>query len=75
MSVSRHPPLAGGFGFQPRRVAAAELLGIAKPRRRRHQVKTVFTLRECGQCGGAVTSAAGFFCAACHFDGWWGKWA
>lgn len=31
-------------------------------------------VRECGHCGGTVTSAAGFFCAACHFTGWWGEW-
>jgi hypothetical protein len=32
-------------------------------------------VRACEGCGGRVTSHARFLCAACHFAGWWGKWA
>ena len=33
------------------------------------------TVRVCDECGETVTSWAGFFCAACHFTGWLGRWA
>jgi hypothetical protein len=35
----------------------------------------VITTRPCRKCGETTSSASGYFCAGCHFAGWWGKWA
>jgi hypothetical protein len=29
--------------------------------------------RPCSRCGGRTTSAMGYFCAGCHFRGWWNE--
>src|SRR5262245_6307918 len=41
---------------------------------RRCPPKPILT-RNCSDCGEATTSASGYVCAACHFRGWWGRWA
>jgi hypothetical protein len=30
--------------------------------------------RPCPQCGETTTSVSNYFCAGCHFRGWWGRW-
>jgi len=40
------------------------------PRRARLEVTT----EPCPVCGETTTSVTGFFCAGCHFAGWWGRW-
>jgi hypothetical protein len=30
-----------------------------------------FRVRPCLDCGGQTSAASGYFCAACHFAGWW----
>jgi hypothetical protein len=32
-------------------------------------------VRPCPECGEATTSASWFYCAGCHFKGWWGRWS
>ena len=31
-------------------------------------------VRPCPPCGFRTTSISDYLCAACHFDGWWGRW-
>jgi hypothetical protein len=42
-----------------------------RSRKRREPIRT----RPCPVCNETTTSAALFFCAGCHFAGWWGRWA
>jgi hypothetical protein len=30
--------------------------------------------RPCRVCGATTTSVSNYFCADCHFRGWWGQW-
>jgi hypothetical protein len=63
------PPLVG------RDTSAAELFQLDKPRRRRRRRQPVGVTRPCVDCGATTTSYSRFYCAACHFRGWWGEWA
>jgi hypothetical protein len=31
-------------------------------------------IRTCTACGEETSSATRYFCAGCHFAGWWGRW-
>jgi hypothetical protein len=56
--------------------STAELLELDKPRRRRRARRARPVVVElCDRCGGTTSSYSRFFCAACHFAGWWGQWA
>jgi hypothetical protein len=36
-----------------------------------HRVRRSFRVRPCPDCGEQTSAASGYFCAACHFAGWW----
>jgi hypothetical protein len=47
------------------------IVGVKLPRRR---PRLKVTTRPCPVCGETTTSVTNYFCAACHFQGWWGQW-
>jgi hypothetical protein len=42
----------------------------ASPRPRERGILT----RPCSDCGEPTTSITNYFCASCHFSGWYGRW-
>jgi len=50
---------------QPRR--SSVYIGGRWQQQRRLRINT----RRCSDCGGPTTSLTRYFCAACHFAGWW----
>jgi hypothetical protein len=46
-------------------------VGVELPPPRQKPIRT----RPCPHCGEVTASASGYFCAGCHFAGWWGRWA
>lgn len=47
---------------------------IALANRVQWTTRTEIIRRPCPVCGEITTSASKYFCANCHFGGWWGRW-
>jgi len=62
-----------------RDVDAFAFVGKPRPfrprRRKRRRDQLVIRTAACPDCGETTSSVARYFCAGCHFAGWWGRWS